>query len=136
MSLLVSGLVATFGGVIAFVVMGPARPRAQRLGDGRRTGTGRGRLGPDAPVDASLLASVVEPSLSARTRIAARIRGGVMGSWRMRTPVASAIALAMAAGPQRTEDSPIPLAPNGPSGAGTSTIRVSIGGSADARGMA
>ena len=43
-------------------------------------------------------------------------------------PDAAAIALAIAAGTPQTGGSPMPLAPNGPSGAGTSTIRVSIGG--------
>jgi len=67
---------------------------------------------------------------------AAHTRGAVMGSRRRRTPVARARALAMAAGPATTGASPIPLAPNGPSGAGTSTITVSMRGSRSAVGMA
>ena len=41
-------------------------------------------------------------------------RSGVMGSCRRRTPVASAIALAMAGAVQLTVISPTPLAPKGP----------------------
>jgi hypothetical protein len=59
-----------------------------------------------------------------------------MGSSRIRRPVAVAIAFAIAAGPARIDASPIPFAPSGPSGAGTSTIIVSIGGSIEALGTA
>ncbi len=55
-------------------------------------------------------------------------RAGVIGSSVRRAPVAPAIALAIAGGAATTGGSPTPLAPKGPSGAGTSTIRVSIGG--------
>ena len=52
-----------------------------------------------------------------------------MGSSRIRTPAAAAIALATAAGPPTTGASPMPLAPKGPCGEGTSTMRVSMVGS-------
>ena len=50
------------------------------------------------------------------------MRGGVIGNSRKRTPVASVIALATAAAAPHTGPSPIPYAPDGPSGAGTSTM--------------
>ena len=50
--------------------------------------------------------------------------------------MAAAIALAIAAGTPQTGGSPMPLAPNGPSGAGTSTISVSIGGTWSVEGSA
>ena len=59
-----------------------------------------------------------------------------MGSSRNRAPVAAAMAFAIAAGAGRTGASAIPRAPNGPSGAGTSSQWVSIGGTIDARGSA
>ncbi len=59
---------------------------------------------------------------------AVQTRNGVIGSSLRRAPVAAVMALAIAAGTPHTGGSPMPLAPNGPSGAGTSTIRVSIGG--------
>ena len=68
--------------------------------------------------------------------MAAQTRGGVIGSSRIRTPVAAWMAFATAAGPGTTGASPMPFAPNGPSGAGTSTITVSIGGTRSAVGIA
>ena len=54
----------------------------------------------------------------------------VIGSSRKRTPVASVMALATAAAAPQTGPSPIPFAPYGPSGAGTSTMIVSKVGTA------
>ncbi len=90
----------------------------------RRAADRRGSPARPYPGDASL------------DRSAAQTRGADIGSSRGRTPAAAAMALAMAAGPARIDASPIPLAPNGPSGAGTSTMSVSIGGSIDALGTA
>jgi hypothetical protein len=56
------------------------------------------------------------------------IRSGVMGSSVIRAPVASATALAMAAGAGTIGGSPTPRAPKGPAGDGTSTMIVSIFG--------
>jgi hypothetical protein len=69
-------------------------------------------------------------------RSAFQTRGGVIGSSVMRLPVAAATAFATAAGAPTTGASPIPFAPNGPSGAGTSTMRVSISGTRSAVGIA
>jgi len=66
---------------------------------------------------------------------AAQTRPGVIGSSRSRTPTAAAMALATAAAVAITGASPIPFAPNGPSGAGTSTISSSIGGARPAAGV-
>ena len=69
-------------------------------------------------------------------RSASQTRGGVIGSSRGRVPVAAATAFATAAGAPTTDASPMPLAPNGPSGAGTSTMSVSISGTRSAVGIA
>ena len=67
--------------------------------------------------------------MTERTPLSAvHTRAGVIGSSVSRAPVAAAMALAIAGGAAMTGGSPTPLAPKGPSGAGTSTIRVSIGG--------
>ena len=50
--------------------------------------------------------------------------------------VAAATAFAIAAGAATTGASPMPFAPNGPSGAGTSTMSVSISGTRSATGIA
>lgn len=63
-------------------------------------------------------------------------RAGVIGSSRSRRPVAAATALATAAAAAMTGASPIPFAPKGPSGAGTSTMLSSIGGIPPADGIA
>src|SRR4029078_5136355 len=62
----------------------------------------------------------------ARCRCSGRVRKGA--------PVAAATALAIAAAPAMTGASPMPLAPSGPSGAGTSTAVVSIRPTYSARG--
>ena len=51
-----------------------------------------------------------------------------MGSSRRRGPPAAAMAMATAGPAAMTGASPMPFAPNGPSGAGTSTMIVSISG--------
>ena len=51
-------------------------------------------------------------------RRAFQTRGGVIGSSYRRVPAAAATAFAMAAGAPTTGASPMPFAPNGPSGAG------------------
>src|SRR5687767_14993896 len=58
----------------------------------------------------------------------AHTRAEVIGNVPGRIPAAAAMPLAIAAGTPHTGGSPTPLAPNGPSGAGTSTSSVSIGG--------
>src|SRR5262249_59425563 len=64
--------------------------------------------------------------------IARAIRSGESGSSVSRTPVASSMALAMAAGAGTIGGSPTPRAPKGPCGAGFSTMIVSmLGRSAD-----
>src|SRR6185369_7477001 len=64
--------------------------------------------------------------------IARAIRSAESGKWVSRTPVASSIALAIAAGAGTIGGSPTPRAPNGPCGAGFSTMIVSMfGRSAD-----
>ena len=60
-----------------------------------------------------------------RPASASAIRSGVSGASVSRLPVASAIALAIAAGAGMIGGSPTPRAPNGPAGDGTSTITVS-----------
>src|SRR6266498_1900967 len=65
----------------------------------------------------------VAPFLAASPRA---IFSGVSGSSSRRRPVASSIALAIAAGAGTIGGSPTPRAPNGPSGAGTSTMIVSM----------
>ena len=66
-----------------------------------------------------------------------RPAAGVIGSSvHAARPCAAAIALAIAGGTPQTGGSPMPLAPNGPSGAGTSTISVSIGGTGSVDGIA
>src|SRR6267142_2822171 len=64
--------------------------------------------------------------------IASAMRSGVIGSSVSRTPVASSIALAMAAGAGTIGGSPTPRAPNGPAGDGFSTMMVSMFGSSAA----
>ena len=58
--------------------------------------------------------------------MASAMRSGVSGSSVRRTPVASWMALAMAAGAGMMGGSPTPRAPKGPEGDGTSTMMVSI----------
>src|SRR5882672_6673760 len=60
--------------------------------------------------------------------IARAIRSGESGRWVSRTPVASSIALAIAAGAGTIGGSPTPRAPKGPCGAGFSTMIVSMFG--------
>ena len=61
---------------------------------------------------------VLVPLMFPPARIAARTRSGVAGTRRMRTPVASWIALRIAGAVGISACSPIPLAPNGPTGRG------------------
>ena len=51
-------------------------------------------------------------------------------------PTAAATAFAIAGAAAITGASPMPFAPNGPSGAGTSTISVSMSGTRSATGIA
>src|SRR5207249_11192905 len=60
---------------------------------------------------------------------------GVIGREEMRTPVASATALAMAAAPGITGGSQTPLAPNGPESDGTWTMMVYVCGTSTAIGI-
>src|SRR5262245_18827085 len=77
-------------------------------------------------------ARVPGPRLQDRDAIASAIRSGESDKWVSRTPVASSIALAIAAGAGTIGGSPTPRAPNGPCGAGFSTMIVSMfGRSAD-----
>ena len=66
--------------------------------------------------------------------IAARSRGGDIGRSRMRTPIASLIALATAAIGGTIGTSPTPRAPNGWRGFAFSTMTVSIIGTSGATG--
>src|SRR5882762_6091709 len=63
-----------------------------------------------------------------RAAIARAMRSGVIGSSVSRTPVASSMALARAAGAGTIGGSPTPRAPNGPAGDGFSTMMVSMFG--------
>src|SRR5262245_13952621 len=74
-------------------------------------------------------------TFSREDRIALSTWPGAMGSFRMRTPTASKIALAMAAGGGTIGTSPTPRTPYGCPGFGTSTITVSIMGKSRAVGM-
>ena len=69
------------------------------------------------------------PPASAR-----QTRGRVIGSSRSRTPTAAATAFAIAAAPAMTGASPMPFAPSGPSGAGTSTSVVPMRPMSSTRG--
>ena len=68
-----------------------------------------------------------------RLRRPRQTRGAVIGSSLNRTPVAAAMALATAAAAPQTGPSPTPFAPYGPSGAGTSTMIVSMTGMSGAQ---
>src|SRR5262249_13391684 len=70
----------------------------------------------------SVPARVPRQGLQEPDAIARAIRSGESGRWVSRTPVASSIALAMAAGAGTIGGSPTPRAPNGPCGAGFSTM--------------
>src|SRR5690606_18625079 len=69
------------------------------------------------------------------SRMAASMRDGVAGTLSTITPVAWRIALSMAGAVGISTCSPNPLAPNGPSGSGTSTSMVSMGGTSPMVGM-
>src|SRR5690242_3194684 len=71
-----------------------------------------------------------------RSATAATKRSGVIGRLSIRAPLASAIALAIAAETGTTGGSPTPFAPNGPRADGTSTSCISTGGTSVDRGSA
>src|SRR5262249_29870361 len=89
---------------------------------------GRGKAEGGARAETGVLPS--PPFLS----IAARSRGGDIGRSRMRTPIASLIALATAAIGGTIGTSPTPRAPNGCRGLAFSTMTVSIIGTSGATG--
>ena len=92
--------------------------------DGPSRAKGLQALLPDGSI------ALVATDLSARDRIRHASLAGFAVALMLAT------AFAMAAGAGRTGASAMPLAPNGPSGAGTSSQCVSIGGSIEARGSA
>ena len=100
---------------IAHHLARPSGPSRHRRWSAGRAVRGLDQAGPSRPHALFL----------SRNRDASQTRGAVIGSSRNRGPEAATIALATAAGPGDGA-SPMPLAPNGPSGAGTSTMSVSM----------
>ena len=80
------------------------------------------------PVEQAGLTNGTLSGIVQRAAMARAIRSGVIGSSVRRTPAASSMALAMAAGAGTMGGSPTPRAPNGPAGDGFSTMMHSMFG--------